>query len=554
MSANGTTADGTTNKEKNVMARCCPYQFNEEWQRLKGKLKDDHWNLLNKTPFRHLFELGGIPVYKTLLGCLVSLWDSRTNCFTLGGESISFDVSDVALALGLSTRGEIISYNRSRTTNIAGWRFRKPSASRMEIVSMINCLVVNDDKESIELTVKLLLLLLFSTVLFTQTEHKVHRSLFPYIDNIGSTCNFAWAYAVYDDVIEHLNALSTTGKGHLAGCSIVLQVWIFEHTTLWTSSDPVALPRLFKWKTKLNTTTLVQKNLIKLLEDKQLNPSQVVRTLTPLGMEVALLPPTCHVVGEEVIDMTVNQRVAMEGVQEQPIPKQEPYVEYPTEVFAEQGTTLDVVEEAERRAIAVESELWREKEKREAAEKELRIALQSTEEARKGRDAAEAELQRVKMELELRREKERREVVEKELRIALQSTEEARRGRDAANAELQRVKMELELLKSNLEAPQMDLDRKGKGMVEVHVVGEESQSPVEALDAQELEGREGGEEVADIVDVRSQSIVAVGNVEQKVKVGRPRRDSRFRHTPFTANKKRKVVIIKEDVGTPPAVG
>ncbi|XP_077252849.1 uncharacterized protein LOC143892252 isoform X2 [Tasmannia lanceolata] len=378
-------AGTTRNKEKCVKTSCSPFQFNEVMQGLKRKLKDRHWDVLNKTPFGHLFELGGIHVYQSILGRLVSLWDSKTNSFKLGEQLVSFDASDVALALGLSMRGERISVYRSRKKlNIPGWRFETPSASRQEIVAMIDSLVDNDDRESIEMTVKLLLLLLFSTVLFTQTMHKVHASFFPYIDNIESIGNFAWANAVYEYLLDSLNRCSTR-KCRLAGCSIVMQVWIFEHTKLWSSSDPNALPRLFKWKTKLHTFTPVQQILIKLVEDKQLNPSQVLRRLTLLRMEEALLPPTGQIpeeispVGEEEIAVIVQQRVTADGVEEQLIPSPEPSVEYPTKVSVEQRTTLDTVEAAVRRAVAPESELRHELEDIGEEESQSVVVLDATE-------------------------------------------------------------------------------------------------------------------------------------------------------------------------------
>ncbi|XP_077243169.1 uncharacterized protein LOC143883733 isoform X2 [Tasmannia lanceolata] len=274
---------------KYVLSRCCPFRFQESLKMFR--LHDAHKNLINDTPFRDLLlhkNLEDVELRKRILTTLVRKWDPKRKAFRLGSIVVPFLVSDVAKILGLTVRGERVQLDWDSITMVDGWRFGLPTATFEEVVNVIHAEMDSNEEESIKSTVKRMILLFCSTILFAQRDHKACSCLFPYID-LGTIGDVAWAYLVHEFLLMSLNSHAALGgKGHILGCSIILQVWLFEHTTIWVPDYPDAYPCLFKWIGE-DTKKTEHRKLIDRVGDGMVKPTEVVLMVQTMAREEALL-------------------------------------------------------------------------------------------------------------------------------------------------------------------------------------------------------------------------------------------------------------------------
>ncbi|XP_077224469.1 uncharacterized protein LOC143857836 isoform X2 [Tasmannia lanceolata] len=184
--------------------------------------------------------------------------------------------------------GERPQLDWSSRDTVDGWRFGAPTATFDEVVKVIHADMDSDEEDLVKSTVTHLILLFCSTVLFAQRDQKACSCLFPYID-LQTIGNVAWAYPVHEFLVRSLDShAALRGKGHILGCSILLQVWLFEHTTLWAPNSPHAYPRLFKWTAQMNTK-MEHQQLINCILHVTVKVSEVVRRDEAMAREESLL-------------------------------------------------------------------------------------------------------------------------------------------------------------------------------------------------------------------------------------------------------------------------
>ncbi|XP_077225525.1 uncharacterized protein LOC143890441 [Tasmannia lanceolata] len=290
-------------------SRCCPSKFDEFFRSLD--LRKAHTDMLERGPFGALLNLEGLKLHKAILTVLVRCWIPESRAFQIGGILLPFEVRDLALALGLSLVGDRIRIDWDSTEEVEGWRFSGAWARFSEIADVIRAESRSDEIASVHATVRHLLLLLCCCVLFARADPVDHRTkscLFPYL-GAEAVGRIAWAYPVYDFLVDSLDSYSKNGKtGYITGCAIVLQVWLFEHTTLWAPSAPDAHPRLLKWITGIDTRRTDHAAFIRQIRDGRLKKTQVVRCLLPLPREEGLLSFTADeadtVMGEKEASAT----------------------------------------------------------------------------------------------------------------------------------------------------------------------------------------------------------------------------------------------------------
>ncbi|XP_077233637.1 uncharacterized protein LOC143875939 [Tasmannia lanceolata] len=254
-------------------------------------LRNVHTDILSRSPFGGLLNLEGVKLHKAILTTLVRSWIPKSRAFRVGGIVVPFEVKDVALALGLSLKGDRIRIDWHSTEEVEGWRFGSPTARFAEIAKVIRAESMSDEILSIQATVRHVLLLLCCSVLFAHadaTDHKTKSCIFPYLE-AETIRRIGWAYPVYDFLIESLDSYSKKGMGYINGCAILLQVWLFEHTTLWEPSVPDARPRLLKWTSRIDTRMKEQTTLITLIRDRKLKKKEVLKCLLPIPEEESLL-------------------------------------------------------------------------------------------------------------------------------------------------------------------------------------------------------------------------------------------------------------------------
>ncbi|XP_077224109.1 uncharacterized protein LOC143857533 isoform X3 [Tasmannia lanceolata] len=79
--------------------------------------------------------------------------------------------------------------------------------------------------------------------------------------------------AVYDWLVDYLDRVSKGGR-YLGGCSLVIQLWLYEHTTFWIPTKLSTRPRVLKWDWKAKESKTYRS-----VEQKKIKKLKVVVTL-----------------------------------------------------------------------------------------------------------------------------------------------------------------------------------------------------------------------------------------------------------------------------------
>lgn len=172
-----------------------------------SSLNEKHITALAKTPFLHLFSFPiRTQVNNALLHEILLMWDNRGH-FVFREKELKFTADEVALAMCLGKNGAPVVYKRD---SVITYRMRHKyfpnkvnrDITRSELEKAI--LKAIADKEDPEEVVGLLVLYLFTTVLFPQTTGNVPIHMFRYVENLGDLKEHNWSDGVYRMLMDHI--------------------------------------------------------------------------------------------------------------------------------------------------------------------------------------------------------------------------------------------------------------------------------------------------------------------------------------------------------------
>ncbi|KAK8936101.1 Ubiquitin-like-specific protease 1A [Platanthera zijinensis] len=244
--------------------RCAVSTFIKNAQPLLDVLSEESKNILNEARILPLFSIPKIPQNIPLLYILVRIYNRKQQAFLLGNVYVSLTVNEIAMILGLPNRGVEFSF------------VRRPFAryTQKNMIEELNGLVNEELSPTLEnRRVDLLVRYMLAVFLFPQMGLKIPKSVLA-IEGLEMFTKYNWPLAIHKHLhaqIADLNAKSVLrdpgeNLGYFEGCSVVLLVWIYEHTNLQPVVDFIARPRICRWSSKLSYSSKVCFNLPRTLQ------------------------------------------------------------------------------------------------------------------------------------------------------------------------------------------------------------------------------------------------------------------------------------------------
>ncbi|MQL96865.1 hypothetical protein Taro_029545 [Colocasia esculenta] len=136
------------------------------------------------------------------------------NVFNIENKSLPFIVEDVSLILGMPcTEFPVHHYGSSIEVSKLHKRFGKDTSfTRQVIHGHLIDLVGSDEKEDIEDTVRLWILLLLSTFLAPRSAYICPPQMIKYLDDIERIGSYAWAAAFHELILHNIEEASKMVK------------------------------------------------------------------------------------------------------------------------------------------------------------------------------------------------------------------------------------------------------------------------------------------------------------------------------------------------------
>jgi hypothetical protein len=129
-------------------------------------------------------------------------WNQNEECFKFRGVKINFLPEDIALILALPTNGDPDNYTRKNQvkSSIKSKYFNPIGEISREILElMILELVLEKEKKVLEAdVVRLLIMYIFTTILFPMGSGSVPAQFFHYVDNLDKLWDYSWGKTVYN--------------------------------------------------------------------------------------------------------------------------------------------------------------------------------------------------------------------------------------------------------------------------------------------------------------------------------------------------------------------
>ncbi|KAK1291739.1 hypothetical protein QJS10_CPB17g00365 [Acorus calamus] len=247
--------------------RCYPTKFLKIVQKLE--LQERHMKAMNRTPFGHFLKMPNLLCERIILEESCAVWEKGRKGFKLGNSIIPFKVSDCALILGLSSYGDIVDFEKHGECTEFQKRFFDKSLPTTNVIVRHLQRLMYEELGPLEDFTKMMVVLLFSTVLFPQTNFSLPIQLLSYVDEIERLQDYAWADAVHRFLIKHIPDASD-------------RVFVFEHSNIVKPKSIARdkVPRLFKWESIKHHRKNSAANLIEGMKD-----FQVIERLVPRDVE-----------------------------------------------------------------------------------------------------------------------------------------------------------------------------------------------------------------------------------------------------------------------------
>jgi hypothetical protein len=172
-------------------------------------LNREHIKLLSETPFFHLFAFSkDIQLCRPMLHHILLRWNHNEECFKFRGVKINFSPEDIALIMALPTNGDPVNYTRQKQVQSSiRLRYFPPTGeiSRENLELKILELLLGKEKKVPEAdVVGLLIMYLFTTILFTLGSGAVPAQFFHYVDSLDRLWDYSWGKAVYNVLISSI--------------------------------------------------------------------------------------------------------------------------------------------------------------------------------------------------------------------------------------------------------------------------------------------------------------------------------------------------------------
>ncbi|KAJ8428809.1 hypothetical protein Cgig2_028014 [Carnegiea gigantea] len=208
-------------------------------------------------------------------GAGVGAWDRRRKAFRIAGREVRFTVFDVVLFTGLPGTRKKVELDREEVSTEVGdmvrarmgeWE-RKEMARRVPRKSgkkrrffkhyvnvMMELCEENAQEDRVGIWLRLYAFIVLSGVLFPRSPYGGAWSLLRYVDDVEGIGQYAWADAVWQVVVDSIEdthrklCRGPLSEVQLNGLCLLIQVWFYKHTTIFSNQDGERYPRLASWR------------------------------------------------------------------------------------------------------------------------------------------------------------------------------------------------------------------------------------------------------------------------------------------------------------------
>ncbi|KAJ8440040.1 hypothetical protein Cgig2_020528 [Carnegiea gigantea] len=214
---------------------------------LHGRLTPYQRDAMLGTVLWPVLEYGEMAMERHLTLALIQAWDRRRKAFRIAGREVRFTVFDVVLFTGLLGTGKKVELDREEVSTEVGdmVRARMGEWERKEMAR-------REDRVGIWL--RLYAFIVLSGVLFPRTPYGAAWSLLRYVDDVEGMGQYAWAEAVWQVVVDSIEDTQRKlchgplSEVQLNGLCLLIQVWFYKHTTIFSNQDAERYPRLVSWR------------------------------------------------------------------------------------------------------------------------------------------------------------------------------------------------------------------------------------------------------------------------------------------------------------------
>lgn len=162
-------------------------------------LSDEHIKILSQTPFLHLFAFPrGISISRPIIHQILLLWNRSEDCFKIKGKKLEFRPEEISLVMGLQFNGSKVIYKRKELTqSVIRSRYFQPSGEISRNLLEEKILDALRERSPASDVVSLLVMYLFTMILFPQANGSVPLHMFQYVDDLDRLDTYSWGKAVY---------------------------------------------------------------------------------------------------------------------------------------------------------------------------------------------------------------------------------------------------------------------------------------------------------------------------------------------------------------------
>ncbi|MQM21111.1 hypothetical protein Taro_054145, partial [Colocasia esculenta] len=195
-----------------LISRCSLHIYMKDKEQIN--FRECHKELMKATPFALYVDIPPMKCFGISLLEEILANHEMGNVFNIGNKSLPFIVEDVALILGMPCTGfPVHHYGSSIEVSKLHKRFGKDTSfTRQVIHGHLIDLVGSDEKEDIEDTVRLWILLLLSTFLAPRLAYVCSPQMIEYLDDIERIGSYAWAVAFHELILHNIEEASRMVK------------------------------------------------------------------------------------------------------------------------------------------------------------------------------------------------------------------------------------------------------------------------------------------------------------------------------------------------------
>ncbi|KAL6536188.1 hypothetical protein OROGR_012760 [Orobanche gracilis] len=300
-----------------------------------GAVREKLTNLetMKKTPFYLLL----IAIYKdqlTTSQCrkmynnivsVVQLFNARTRSVKLGMEEVGFSITDVKYIFGIvdGKKEIVVSKGGKKKTAFVERLFPKGEKLEQKLLKeRLDELVQKREQVDIEDTVRIICLILISSLFFCSTGLRIPWGWVDFVENLDEIKCYDWCGKILSTLLDSMTAKKEK-PSKINGCTLFLLYWLCEHATVVTPkprNPKRTVPRVLKWNLP-DLWTKVTKDRLMNLTREQVEIGGPYATLREMLLFRKLESSDCQLGGYEELNLQTTNDNANASMIEQQKPR-----------------------------------------------------------------------------------------------------------------------------------------------------------------------------------------------------------------------------------------